>query len=68
MMRSALRFYVKIHALTDTLKDEAGQDLVEYALVVGLIAMGAVAAMNGFATTIVTGFTSIGTKVTGYTS
>jgi len=64
MMRSVLRFYVRILAL----KDDDGQDLVEYALVVGLIAMGAVAAMNGFATTIVTGFTSLGTKVTGYTS
>jgi pilus assembly protein Flp/PilA len=63
-----VRFYVKMRALKDFLRDERGQDLVEYALVVGLIAMGAVAAMNGFATTIVTGFTSIGTKVTGYTS
>jgi pilus assembly protein Flp/PilA len=68
MMRSVLRFYVKIHALKDALRDEDGQDLVEYALVVGLIAMGAVAAMNGFATTIETGFTSIGGKLTSYTS
>ena len=60
-----LYLYLRLKDLIDT---EDGQDLVEYALVVGLIAMGAVAAMNGFATTIVTGFTSVGTKVTGYTS
>jgi pilus assembly protein Flp/PilA len=64
MMRLALRFYVKLNAL----RDEDGQDLVEYAIVMGLIAMGAVVAMQGLATTIGTGFTSLGTKVTGYTS
>ena len=42
--------------------------MVEYALVIGLIAMGAVAAMNGFATTIGNGLTSIGAKLTGFTS
>jgi pilus assembly protein Flp/PilA len=54
--------------LKNALTDEIGQDMVEYALVMGLIAMGAVAAMNGFATSISTGLTSIGTKLTGYTS
>ena len=33
-------------------KDESGQDLIEYALVVGLIALGAVASMKGLATSI----------------
>ena len=68
MMRSVLRFYVKIHALQEALRDRRSGLEVEYALVMGLIAMGAVAAMNGFATTIEAGFTSIGTKVTSYTS
>jgi pilus assembly protein Flp/PilA len=68
MMTPALKYYVRIHVLRDALKGENGQDLVEYALVMGLIAMGAVAAMNGLATTISTGFGSIGTKVTSYTS
>lgn len=68
MMRSALRLYVKIHVLRDALKDETGQDLVEYALVMGLIAMGAVAGVKGFATAIGTGLTSVGTKMTTYTS
>jgi pilus assembly protein Flp/PilA len=64
----AVRVYVKIQALKDALKDESGQDMVEYAIVMGLIAMGATVAMKALATTIGAGFTSIGTKVTSYTS
>ncbi len=64
----ALRVYMKILALKDGMKDENGQDMVEYAIVMGLIAMGATVAMKGLATTIGAGFTSIGTKLTSYTS
>jgi Flp pilus assembly pilin Flp len=46
------------------LDDEAGQDLVEYALVVCLIAFGAAAAMSNFASTIGTVLSSIGSKIT----
>jgi pilus assembly protein Flp/PilA len=72
MQDLALKFYVKMQtlgsALKGSLKDEDGQDMVEYAIVLGLIAMGATVAMKGLATTIGTGFTSIGTKLTTYTS
>jgi pilus assembly protein Flp/PilA len=64
----AVRVYVQVRMLRDALKDENGQDMVEYAIVMGLIAMGATVAMKGLATTIGTGFTAIGTKVTNYTS
>ena len=50
------------------LRDESGQDMVEYALVMGLIALGCVATLSGLGTSIATGFTSVGTKVTTYTS
>jgi len=40
-------------------QDEEGQDLVEYALVVALIAFGAVAAMKGLSTEINTAFNVI---------
>jgi pilus assembly protein Flp/PilA len=43
--------------------DESGQDLIEYALVACLIALGATAAMTTLATTIGTTFGSIGTKL-----
>lgn len=69
MQDLALKLYVKMQALGSALKNnEDGQDMVEYAIVLGLIAMGATVAMKGLATTIGTGFTSIGTKLTTYTS
>jgi len=40
-------------------RDTEGQDLVEYALVVALIAFGAVAAMQGLATEINTAFNTV---------
>jgi pilus assembly protein Flp/PilA len=52
------------HALFNLVSDESGQDLIEYALVAALIALGATAAMNTLATTISTAFTTVGTKLT----
>jgi pilus assembly protein Flp/PilA len=49
-------------------KQNQGQDLIEYALVVALIAFAAAAGMSSVATQINPAFTSIGTKVTTYTS
>jgi pilus assembly protein Flp/PilA len=43
---------------------EEGQDLVEYALVVALIAFAAVSGMGSLATAINSAFTSIGTTLT----
>ncbi len=40
--------------------DESGQDLVEYALIAALIAVGAVAAMDTLATSISTAFSKLG--------
>lgn len=48
--------------------DRAGQDLIEYALVVALIAFAAAAGMSGVASAINAGFTNIGTKLSTYTS
>jgi len=44
--------------------DESGQDLIEYALVAGLIGLGAVVAMTGLATKIGTAFGSVGNSLT----
>jgi pilus assembly protein Flp/PilA len=46
---------------------EEGQDLVEYALIVALIALAATAGMNTLATAINTGFTTLGTTLTNAT-
>jgi pilus assembly protein Flp/PilA len=50
--------------LSNLLKEESGQDLIEYALVAALIALGATAAIGSIGTTINSTFTSIGTKLT----
>lgn len=44
-----LKLYVKSQALWNTLKDENGQDLVEYAAVIALVVLGATAGMNTLA-------------------
>ena len=64
-----LKLYVRLRNLKDALvRDESGQDLVEYALVVSLIALAATAGMSTVATKIGTAFTAVGTKLTTYTS
>ena len=63
-----LGLYIKAGALTEALLDERGQDLVEYALVLALVALGATASMNSLATTLGAAFTSLGTKLTSYTT
>jgi len=65
----ALKFYIKGKTFAHAFKeDESGQDLIEYALVVALIALAATAGMSGVATKIGTAFTNIGTKLNTYTS
>jgi pilus assembly protein Flp/PilA len=53
-----LKLYVKFQ---DLMSREEGQDLVEYALVVALIALGAAASMKTLASAISTEFTTIST-------
>ena len=57
------RLYTKLQYLMN----EDGQDLIEYALVVALIALAATAGMSSLASSINQAFTSIGTTVTTYT-
>ena len=56
-----LKFAVKCQVL---LSREEGQDLVEYALVVSLIAFAAIAGMNTLAKDINNAFVAIGTTLT----
>jgi pilus assembly protein Flp/PilA len=50
--------------LSRLLRDECGQDLIEYALVAAIIALGATAAMGTLAGTISNAFGTVGTKLT----
>jgi pilus assembly protein Flp/PilA len=64
MKNTILEIYTKAQMFANVLKNEEGQDLVEYALVVSLIAFAAIAGMGVLATDINQAFTSIGTKLT----
>ena len=61
MLRNTLRW-------AGLLVNTQGQDLIEYALVVALIAFAAAAGMSSVASKINVAFTKIGTTLTTYTS
>jgi pilus assembly protein Flp/PilA len=50
--------------LTPLMKDESGQDVVEYALVVAVVATTTLALSNSFATVITNAVTAIGSRIT----
>jgi pilus assembly protein Flp/PilA len=56
---------MKLRTLLINLRsDESGQDMIEYALVASLVAMGSVAALGTLATSISTALGAVGTKLT----
>jgi pilus assembly protein Flp/PilA len=59
-----LKLYIKARILNE----DSGQDLIEYALVVALIAFAATVGMSSVASNINAAFGSIGNKVTSYTT
>jgi pilus assembly protein Flp/PilA len=59
---------LKLSVMLQILKDENGQDLVEYAFVVVLIASAATAGMSTVAKDISIAFANMGTKLSGYTT
>jgi len=54
---------VKLYLLAQNLREEDGQDLVEYALLVSLIALAAVAAVGSVASAITTIFNNVSTSL-----
>jgi pilus assembly protein Flp/PilA len=58
----------KIYVKAQILREDHGQDLIEYALVVALIAFAATAGMSSVATAINNAFGNVGTKITTYVS
>jgi Flp pilus assembly pilin Flp len=47
-------------------REESGQGLVEYVLILGLVALGAIAAMGTLATDINSAFNAVASKLTAY--
>ena len=62
------KLYIKIQTLAGALLEEQGQDLVEYGLLLVLIALAAATSSRGVATAIGNVFTRVGTKLGTYTS
>jgi len=58
-----LALYVKLQTALQSLKDERGQDLIEYALLAALIASACTAAMTSLATAISGQFATISGKL-----
>lgn len=57
---------IKLSVKWELLKDESGQDLIEYGLLVALVAFAATAGMTTLATDLNVAFTNIGSKLTSY--
>jgi pilus assembly protein Flp/PilA len=55
---------LKLYVKAQILREDGGQDLIEYALVAALIAFAAVAGMNGVSGKINDAFSTIGSKLT----
>jgi pilus assembly protein Flp/PilA len=53
--------------LNHLLADESGQDLIEYALIASLLALGAVASLRTMSASIVSILNSVGTNLTNAT-
>jgi pilus assembly protein Flp/PilA len=60
-----LKLFIKFE---DFRSRDEGQDMVEYALVVALVAFGATAGMKGLATALTTGFKGISSTLGSYVS
>jgi len=63
MQKKLIEFYVEAQTIRESLKKEDGQDLIEYALVVALIAFAATVGMGQVATAINTAFNNIATRL-----
>jgi Flp pilus assembly pilin Flp len=65
MRNTLLKVCVKSKMLLDAIKEEHGQDLVEYAAVISLVVLGLTAGMNTLANGINSAMDSVGTKING---
>lgn len=52
------------YRLAGLLNEESGQDLIEYALIAAIIALGAITTMGTLATSISGAFSNVGSKLT----
>ena len=67
-LREVIRMKTITRVFNSMHQDESGQDLIEYALVVALIALGTTAGMTAVATGINSAFTALNTIIGKYIS
>jgi Flp pilus assembly pilin Flp len=63
MSNRFLNLYVKGQMIWNTLKEENGQDLVEYAAVISLVVLGITASMTTLANGINTAMASVSSRI-----
>jgi Flp pilus assembly pilin Flp len=63
MREKYLRIYLKGKLLLDVIKEEHGQDLVEYAAVISLVVLGITAGMGTLANGINTAMTTVSGRI-----
>jgi pilus assembly protein Flp/PilA len=54
---------MNVRALRNLLRDESGQDLIEYALVAAVLGLAAVASMSTLANNVGNAFSAVGSKL-----
>lgn len=57
---------LRLYLLLEALRNEHGQDLIEYVLIGGVVALGAVAGMTTFAANVNAAFSNLGTVLGSY--
>jgi len=54
---------MNVRTLRNLLREESGQDLIEYALVAAVLALAAIAGMSSLASNISNAFSAVGSKL-----
>ena len=60
------KLMIKLYVTLQALRDERGQDLIEYVLIGGVVAVGAIAGMGNLAANLNAAFGTIADKVSSY--
>ena len=63
MQDLTLKLYVRAQAMCQAVKEENGQDLVEYALVIAVVCLGIISSMNTLANGINNAMTTLGSNL-----
>lgn len=66
MRNTLLKLYVKSQVLWGTIKEENGQDLVEYAAVIMLVVLALAGGMSTLASGINSAMSGVGTKISTF--